>query len=225
MPWFTVRVFLGNIEDAVVIHVVTPKDYAAYRHELDAMHRLRHRVFRERLQWDVSSVEGRERDEFDDLCPTYLLAGDRDVLGTWRLLPTTGPYMLRDVFCVLLENQPTPNDPSMWETSRFAVDCQPSGAKGLNAVSQITRELFCGLVEYCLEQGVREVWPVYDARVARLLVRIGCSPGWPPRRAMSSTAASVPSMAMPSTAAASRRSRARWPTEFFSCSAASAAVE
>ena len=32
---------------------------------LESMHRLRHHVFIERLGWDISSVGGLERDQFD----------------------------------------------------------------------------------------------------------------------------------------------------------------
>ncbi len=60
---------------------------------LQEVYRLRDKVFRERLAWDVSSQDGCERDWYDDICPVYLIANDDDghVEGCWRLLPTTGP--------------------------------------------------------------------------------------------------------------------------------------
>ena len=120
-----------------------------------------------------------ERDWFDDFGPTYVLAYDRaaDLVGAWRLLPTTGPYMLRDVFPDLLEGTPAPRDPSIWETSRFAVDCDLSAEDGLRAVNRITAEMFCGLLEHCLANDIREMITVYDARIARLLNRLG-GPCW-----------------------------------------------
>jgi acyl homoserine lactone synthase len=42
-------------------------------HDIDVMHALRYEVFRERLQWDVPCHDGRERDRFDALDPTYML--------------------------------------------------------------------------------------------------------------------------------------------------------
>lgn len=59
------------------------------------MHRLRRRVFKERLDWDVSVSNGLEIDQYDSFKPTYLLAVEqRDVVGCVRLLPTTGRNML-----------------------------------------------------------------------------------------------------------------------------------
>src|SRR5687768_18329785 len=64
------------------------------------MYRLRHEVFHDRLGWEVTTDNGMEHDEFDHADPVYVLAkGDEgEVLGCWRLLPTTGPNMLKDTF-------------------------------------------------------------------------------------------------------------------------------
>ncbi len=39
-------------------------------------------------------------------------------------------------------------------------------------------ELFCGLVEWGMANGVREIVAVYDVRIAKLHPRIGCRPKW-----------------------------------------------
>ena len=72
--------------------------------EIEAMHRLRAAVFHERLARPVTVLDGWERDGFDELNPLYVLVTTRDgtVRGSARLLPTTGPNMLADVFCDLL---------------------------------------------------------------------------------------------------------------------------
>ncbi|MFI7128644.1 acyl-homoserine-lactone synthase [Nonomuraea sp. NPDC050153] len=90
---------------------------------LDGMFRLRHKVFYERLRWDVESLHGRERDSYDDCDPVYVISyaeGRQEVTGCCRLLPTVGPYMLRDVFSEALRGGPAPCDPSVWELSRLA---------------------------------------------------------------------------------------------------------
>lgn len=66
------------------------------------MHRLRGRVFKERLDWDVSVTGGLEIDQYDALNPTYLLVIEqRAVVGCVRLLPTTGANMLAHTFSFL----------------------------------------------------------------------------------------------------------------------------
>ena len=163
-----------------MINVITPEVYENNRLLLSEMFRLRYRVFCERLEWDVNAEDGEERDGFDELGPTYILARDVTgrVEGAWRILPTTGPNMLRDTFPQLLEGRLVPADERIWEASRFAVECGEGGCESLAAVSSVTSELFCGLVEYCISAGIEQVVTVYDIRIARLLPRVGCTPLW-----------------------------------------------
>lgn len=163
-----------------MLDVVGREDYALRRADLQKMHRLRARVFRDRMGWDVAVRDGLERDRFDDLDPDYLLCFNAagKLVGTWRMLPTTGPYMLRDVFPDLLEGRPPPNDPRIWEGSRFAVEGSAFERASLGSVNRATAEIFCGLVEYCLARDIAEVVTVYDIRIARLLPRIGCRSKW-----------------------------------------------
>ncbi|NIA70103.1 conjugal transfer protein TraI [Pelagibius litoralis] len=154
-----------------MIDVVTPDLYSAYAGELRQMFQQRFRVFKQRLGWSVGAENGEERDSFDDLYPIYLLAMDPDnkLVGSWRFLPTTGPYMLRDVFPQILQGEKMPYHPLVWEGSRFAVE-----GRGLRA--RISSELLCAVTETCLAMGIRELITVYDARMERLLPRLGCPP-------------------------------------------------
>lgn len=167
-----------------MIEVVTPDIAFLYRDKLDAMFALRHRVFRERMGWDVNSRGGRERDVYDLHNPVYLLATDEhgEVYGTWRLLPTTGPYMLRDIFGEVFADAPKPADPFVWEISRFAVEPGPGGEDRRGTLNRLTSELFAGCVEWALLFGIREIVVVYDARVARLLNYLGVHPTWTSER-------------------------------------------
>ena len=156
-----------------MIDVVTPDLYAAYARELRLMFQQRFRVFRQRLGWTVAGENGEERDGFDDFYPIYLLAygDDGRLAGSWRFLPTTGPYMLRDVFPQLLGGAKPPYHPLIWEGSRFAVE-------GRGVRRRTSSELLCAVTETCIALGVRELITVYDARMERLLPRLGCPPKW-----------------------------------------------
>lgn len=163
-----------------MIQLITPSVYSGYRQEMQDMHRQRYRVFKERLGWNVQAPDDYERDQFDALDPLYVVAIDEDdeLVGSWRFLPTTGPYMLRDVFPELLGDQPAPNDPGIWEGSRFAVERSHARGQTLGSVSQVAGEILCAVVLTCMAHGVRELLTVYDARMARLLPRLGCPPTW-----------------------------------------------
>lgn len=142
---------------------------------LDSMYGLRHQMFFERLQWQVETRDGKEKDWFDRLEPTYVVArpaSDRNrALGSWRLLPTTGPYMLKDVFPELLHGQDAPSAPDVWEASRFAV------AKHEDAVSFGMNETPVSMIREMLRfvrrNGVREIVTVTSVGVERLIRNLG----------------------------------------------------
>lgn len=161
-----------------MIEVVTPDLYSAYAEALRLMFQQRCRVFKQRLDWKVTTRGGEERDRFDDCLPIYLLAFDDDrqnderrLAGSWRFLPTTGPYMLRNVFPQLLCGARPPYHPLIWEGSRFAVE-------GRGRRRRTSSELLCAVTETCIALGIRELITVYDARMERLLPRLGCPPKW-----------------------------------------------
>lgn len=69
---------------------------------LGEMHKLRAQVFKERKGWDVSVIDEMEIDGYDALSPYYMLiqedTPEAQVFGCWRILDTTGPYMLKNTF-------------------------------------------------------------------------------------------------------------------------------
>ncbi|MGE5768141.1 MAG: acyl-homoserine-lactone synthase [Bacteroidota bacterium] len=156
-----------------MIDVVTPDLYSAYASELRLMFQQRYRVFNQRLGWNVGAAGGEERDVFDSHFPIYLLGYDAAgrLAGSWRFLPTTGPYMLRDVFPQLLGDARAPYHPLVWEGSRFAVE-------GRGNRTRVSSELLCAVTETCIAYGIRQLITVYDARMERLLPRLGCPPKW-----------------------------------------------
>jgi acyl homoserine lactone synthase len=145
------------------------------------MFRMRAAVFADRLEWDVTVIEGWEIDRFDAEDPLYLLSVDVDtgaLQGAVRLLPTTGANMLRDVFHVLVPDG-APESPLIWESSRFAVN--PAAfdavdrAQANHIVNRTTIELLCGIVEVCRRAGIAHIVSVFDARMARIFRSIGCA--------------------------------------------------
>ena len=144
------------------------------------MFRMRAAVFAERLGWDVTVVDGREVDRFDEEDPLYLLAVDERsgvLTGSVRLLPTLGPNMLRDVFPILLPDGPL-ESPLIWESSRFAINPTLSVGSdrrdGNLVLNTTTIELLCGLVEAAQLASVEHIVSVFDARMARIFRAADC---------------------------------------------------
>lgn len=138
------------------------------------MHRLRRRVFSDRLDWKVSVSDGMEIDQYDALTPTYLLGVDRrDVVACVRLLPTTGRNMLADTFPVLLDGDAAPKSTSIWESSRFCVDTQNVAATAENGLREATFLLFAAMIEWGLQRELEAIATVTDLRMERILRRAG----------------------------------------------------
>ena len=141
---------------------------------LEGMFRLRHEVFKERLNWDVGCIAGKERDDFDDLNPVYIVCEeDGEVLGSWRLLPTTGPYMLKNVFPELLHGAPAPEADNIWEISRFAVSKRVAGNDSLGTIRKVTNTLLEELFKFASRRKIERIVAVSDIRFERILKRAG----------------------------------------------------
>ena len=162
-----------------MLQLITPSSYSEFPDELDEMRRLRYRVFKERMKWDVRTYGNFETDEFDVCDPYYLLQSGFEgrITGCVRFLPTTGPNMLQKVFPALLGGHSAPASEAIWESSRFALDL-PEAAIGAGGIAQATYELFAGMIEFGLSRKLTEIVTVTDARIERILRRAK----WPLRR-------------------------------------------
>lgn len=162
------------------MQLITSDSYGKYLGDLADMHRLRYRIFKQRLDWDVQASGDMEVDEFDALNPCYLLqrSAEGAVSGCVRLLPTTGPTMLSETFGALLDGSAAPASPHVWESSRFGLDPQHAGPLGGQGIAKATYELFAGMIEFGLSRGLTAIVTVTDVRMERILRRAS----WPLRR-------------------------------------------
>jgi Autoinducer synthase len=124
-----------------------------YPKEMDAMFRNRALTFSDRLGWDVTVKDGYEQDVFDQADPLYLVSVDPindRYWGSLRLLPTTGPNMLRDVFPFLSRQ---------WRDDRERDDLGEladlrDGGRGATGAHQNRRQL-CLERAHCRHRGGR----------------------------------------------------------------------
>jgi acyl homoserine lactone synthase len=148
--------------------------------EIDAMFRSRAETFSDRLGWEVVVKNGYERDRFDDLNPLYLISVDPDsgeYWGSLRLLPTTGPNMLRDVFPQLLGKEEQVEHPTIWESSRICVANSADQPERMKTwLNHALCELLLGVGEVAIPAGLTKIVSVFDARMLRILRTAGCNP-------------------------------------------------
>lgn len=117
-----------------------------------AMFEARKRVFVDLLGWDLPVLADRfEIDQYDDQNARYLILADSDQnhLASARLLPTTRPHILGDLFPELCD-APAPTSPDTWEITRFCLDrnlSAPERRRWRNA-------LVTALARYALEHRI-----------------------------------------------------------------------
>jgi acyl homoserine lactone synthase len=156
-----------------MIRVVTKDNADRHVGHLRQMHRIRKTIFKDRLGWDVTVSGALEVDEYDALGPSYLLSIDRHaaVNGCVRLLPTTGPNMLRDIFPHFVTKAAVPRSERVWEASRFAVSGNTTAVE--TGLSQTTYDLLIGVLKFGLSNGITMIVCVVDVRMERILRRAG----------------------------------------------------
>lgn len=136
------------------------------------MHKLRAKVFKERMGWDVPIMSGMEIDGYDAIEPHYMMMKEPGGMlrGCWRILPTEGPYMLKDSFPELLHGQAAPEHPKIWELSRFAIETDGRHSFGF---SELAMESIEGIIAYGHHMGIEHYVTVTTTAIERLLRRAG----------------------------------------------------
>ncbi len=144
-------------------------------YQLHSMFKLRGEVFDGRLGWDVTCIDGKERDEFDNLDPVYMLSSNyrNQIEGCWRLLPTKGPYMLKDVFPQLLRGEELPEDEHYWELSRLAVSPRQQHYRMKANLNEVTFDMFRHVYDFAIENNIQRYVVVTSAAIERLLRQVG----------------------------------------------------
>jgi acyl homoserine lactone synthase len=161
-----------------MIKLIYGHERAQFPQLIDSMHRLRKSVFHERLKWDVPISGDWEIDDFDNEDPLYVLVVDAEdaVQGSLRLLPTTGPNMLRDVFSAITQDSGQVENPFVWESSRFCIRFSDNkDQRESTTISKATVELIAGMGEVGLLAGLDHVVTVYDAFLRRIIRQTGCN--------------------------------------------------
>lgn len=153
-----------------LLHVISQENAHLHWDALASMHQLRRTVFSERLGWSVNVVNGLELDQFDLPEAHYLVhyASDGRVNACTRLLPTTGPYLLADVFPELVDGE-MPRAHDIWESTRFCAD-------QATAPGNIAAILMAGMLEFGQYAGLRAYVSVSDIRMEPIMRRAGWNP-------------------------------------------------
>lgn len=144
----------------------------------DVMCRLakyRHKVFIQELGWSLPTTDDLELDEFDRPDTLYIVAIDHrnEVVGCGRLLPTSGSYLLGDVFPSLMGGAPLPCADHIWELSRFAISVSRNEAFSAEDAWNCTCRLMAEIIRFAIYQGADRLIAFSVLGNERLLRRMG----------------------------------------------------
>ncbi len=156
--------------------LIQPHQTMQHRSLIDAAMRLRKVVFADQLGWDVPVHGDMEYDAYDSLGATYLIwsdAAQRTVYGMVRLLPTTGPTLLHDVFAATHGSDAALIGEGIHEGTRLCLDL-PALARdhGIDATEGFNRLLFA-LALAARTQGIDRLVSNFEAATSRVYKRAG----------------------------------------------------
>ncbi|MEM1040799.1 MAG: acyl-homoserine-lactone synthase [Pseudomonadota bacterium] len=158
----------------IIIEDHNRKDHAKL---ISRMFKLREEVFLHQLGWNVTAGPAGEIDVYDRCSPAYLVWCDdrfETLYGSLRLLPTTGPTLLYDVFRTTFPNNASLSAPGIWEGTRLCVDNDALARDGLEIDP---RQAFCmmllALCETALDHGIHTMVSNYEPPTRRLYTMAG----------------------------------------------------
>lgn len=141
-----------------------------------ALAQYRHRIFVEQLGWRLPGADEHfERDQYDRDDTVYVVAHDETgaICGCARLLPTSRPYLLQELFPgLLIDGMVPPRSEYVWELSRFAASTA-DGTFGDDAGAWAVRPMLASVVECAVKLGARQLIGVTFLSMERLFRRIG----------------------------------------------------
>ena len=159
-----------------MIVVIEPHNAEKYPNLLEQMFRLRAQIFHDHFGWDVEIADGKERDKYDDEGPVYVIYTDHHgfkVKGSLRLLPTTGPILLADIFSDTVPDAVDLRAPTIWECTQFCLnDNVLHGDK--EEILFASTVLLLALADVALKTGIEWIIGNFDASMLHLWRRIGC---------------------------------------------------
>lgn len=134
------------------VHVITRANRHLYEPELDRYFRIRNEIYvKERGWFQLARADGREIDQFDTDTTVYLLAFDAGrIVGGMRLVPTTGPTLMSELFPQLALRSLV-RKPDVYELSRIFVVRERRGEQAHPRVEALVQ---CAAMEYGLAEGL-----------------------------------------------------------------------
>lgn len=134
-----------------------------------AQFKLRHRCFIERQNYNVSSYNKMEYDQYDTPATVYLVyqSDCGEALGVSRLIPITQGCMIKDLWPDMVDDHHMFQQNNIWEGTRFCID----KSANVSIRRKIAIELVLAYLEFGLDEGAEKIIGVMPERILHTVFR------------------------------------------------------
>jgi acyl-homoserine lactone synthase len=158
-----------------MVIVIDDENVSASGGIMEKVYRFRHALFVDRLRWEeCRRPDQREIDQFDGPGCIHLVRMDQEVVTAYsRLLPTTRPHLLSEVYPHIVQRGPAPRGPGIYEWTRCGT--LPSRREGrVGIIDPATADIFVSVAETAAARGIEGLL----AQTHPILVNRLMSCGW-----------------------------------------------
>lgn len=136
-----------------MLYLIDSSNYHLHKEDMDNMYRLRHKVFFEKMNWNVTSANDMEKDEYDEQNASYLIYKDESgiIRGCVRFIEMTNNCMFDKSFKFALPNLSDFKRPRYWEMSRLAVDYEYDSIYTAEMAQFVCLNLLSGYLYFSIE--------------------------------------------------------------------------
>jgi N-acyl-L-homoserine lactone synthetase len=90
------------------------------------------------LNWVPVLDSGMEKDRLDNLPTVRYIRYGNPLIGSMRIVPTTGPTLLTESFSYIIPTEGILISPTIWEASRMCVE----NSQGIDVVQKLANQIF-----------------------------------------------------------------------------------
>lgn len=159
-----------------MVIILNQNDFSAYPHLLEQMNRSVASLFPETQNWSPGGGSMPEKDGFDSCAALYLMSVSEDhkrLYCSCRLLPTSGPHMMSEVFGAYFGPDAILRTPLIWEITRFCRSRALHSTATPGGLHFPTIELLAGICELGMGCGMSHATMVFAPLTQRILRRAG----------------------------------------------------
>ncbi|MGB0906592.1 MAG: acyl-homoserine-lactone synthase [Maricaulaceae bacterium] len=140
-----------------MVEIVNGLNHHLYTERLQELYAFRHRVACGEMGWKLPDAKnGLDIDQFDTEDAIHFIDSNSkgEIIACARLVPTTGPNMLRDVFPEFCDGDEPPCSPHTYEYTRYLVTKEGTSQEEF---IRARARILVAIHEFCLANDIRKL--------------------------------------------------------------------